>query len=929
MFATRTCGGDFLSPDSPESVAAVWPVAHALAGFRVVSMTPDSGSRLAHLLVALWPLLTDAALEIRWIAERGVVTCYMLARCTADDAEASNARIQQLMCSAVSMAAALLPGWTLEPLGEEAIAAAVRPFEVADAGDFLRRECEVTLAAGQECDVPALLGIDPSELGLLVQLMARSEHQVMLSLAAAPTDIDEAERSVLLGELAALERAIMEVPYPKSDNAYAGGAREGDDAPSALAYAAATLKRRVIAPEGLGFLRVSLASAGPIPATLIAAAQEALAATALTLQWVPACEQRDLEACERNLETLDFVPWGIQAAEQPGHESVNDCYLASLGEIAGELAVPVPDGFLPLAHGLLDPAPRPIPSVAPSVGRILGTSLLGGRTVALSHTDRLRHTYIVGQTGTGKSTLLLNLAVQDIAEGKGICVIDPHGDLVDGILDRFPKERGEDLILFDPLHTDRPIPMNLLDASTPEEQDYVVQQMIAMLYRIYDPGHTGIIGPRFENMFRNAALVAMAHPDGGTLLDLARLFTDDRFLAGRLSHTTDPAVRSFWIDEMGQTSDYHKSEVLGWFTSKFGAFASNRFMRAVIGQRQSAFSMREVMDTGKVLLVKLPRGVLGETNALWLGLIFIVKLQMAALARGSVSPAQRREFNLYVDEFQNFAMTDFDLLVAEARKYGLALTLAHQHVGQLTPQLRSAIFGNVASWVMFRLGMPDATLVAEELEGYSARDLARLANYRCVVRTSVDGNVLAPFDLRTLPPSELPGDPDARKTLEALSALTYGRPIEVVEAEYLESWGIHPAEPAPDVSQPAAADEPSVAASGAEDASPSPGQQTRDESIASTAVGDDATANALGPAVFGEAAELSAGRQTIAALLAKNDLDAALAAFREVFIKTDYSPDCWAVYSDMEPHFSKKVPRKKYEAMGTELKALAAGPLPS
>jgi hypothetical protein len=917
-YGTLALAGRYIAPGSAEGDAAEIPVVHAVAGFRIVSMPADDQGHVARLLVALWPLLAGAAIEIRWVAAQGVVTCYVLARCTADDAQTASAEIHRLMHSTANMARALLPGWTLVGLGEEEIPTAARPFALADVGDFLRREQEVTLSGGRECDVPALIGVDPSELGLLVQQMADSEHPVVLSLAAAPTEIDEAERSVLLGELAALERAISEASYPESVREYPSS-RDSDDPPSVLARAAATLQRRVIAPERLGFLRVSLASSGPLQPTLIAAAQEALAATALTLEWVPAFEQGDRDVCVGNIETISFTPWGIQASEQRGHESVNDCYLASLEEIASELRLPIPDGFLPLTHELVDPAPRPAVSAVPSKGRTLGTSLLGGRMLALSHSDRLRHTYVVGQTGTGKSTLLLNLAVQDIREGKGVCVIDPHGDLVDGILDRFPEERIEDLILFDPTNMDRPVPMNLLDANTPEEQDYVVQQMIGMLYRIYDPGHQGIIGPRFENMFRNAALVAMAHPDGGTLLDIARLFTDDRFLEARLSYATDPTVRSFWIDEMGQTTSQQKSEVLGWFTAKFGAFASNRFMRAVVGQRESAVSMREVMDTGKVLLVKLPKGTLGETNALWLGLIFIVRIQMAALARGSVAPAERREFNLYVDEFQNFAMTDFDLLVAEARKYGLALTLAHQHVGQLSPELRAAVFGNVASWVMFRLGMPDAVEAAKEIEGYSARDLTRLANYRCVVRTSVEGQVLPPFDLLTMPPSDQLSGPAMRLAAEKLSALKYGRPMETVEAEFLESWGVGaPKRSSGDAGSNVGGGKRSEGEARRAD------RRTPYEPIL-TATDDGEPTDVFGPPVFGESVLLRMGRRVIAAALRRDDLDGALAAFRKMFTQMKQSADCWAVYGDMGSFFTQDEAREKYEALRVELEARAAG----
>ncbi len=779
---------EVVSRDGAESEAQGWARHSAFGALRVAAMPRGDGARLPRLLGAAWPLLEDGAIEVRWLQRpASPLECALVIRATADDKQRATDELIDRMTAVKSLAEALLPGWELTELDAVAVAALLEPFSIAAGGDLLRRELDVSLADDTRVDVPLLLGADSDELALLVKMMATTPGGCVLSLAAAPTHVDIAERAVLDKELAQLERAIDTIPVGIGPGGSLTDPPQNGSPRSAVALAAAVLQRRTASSERLGFLRVSLATELLLQPALLAAAQEALAASWLALQWTPACDPCEASVFARNLATLGFEPWGVQAEEQPGHETVNDCYLASLEEILSELAIPSPDGFLPLACTSLDPAPRPVPNAVPDQGRLLGLGM-GRRPVALTDEDRMRHTYLVGQTGTGKSTLLLNLALQDINAGAGVCVIDPHGDLVEAILDRFPRDRAEDLILFDPGNMERPVAMNLLDAKSPTDQDFVVQQMINMLYRIYDPGHTGIMGPRFEHWFRNAALTVMAPPDGGTLLDIPRLFTNDAFLVERLRHVKEPSVRSFWVDEMGRTSDYHRSEMLGWFVAKFGAFMSNRLMRSVIGQNSSTISMPEVMDSGKVLLVKLPRGVLGETNAMWLGLIFIVKTQMAALARASVPASERRTFNMYVDEFQNFALADFDALIAEARKYGLALTLAHQHVGQLSERLRNAVFGNVGTLIAFRLGLDDAAAIGSQFEGYSERDLTRLANYNCVVRTGAHGRVLPPFGLTTLAPDERLTGRELRTALLHLSGLKYGRPQDLVDAEYEDSW---------------------------------------------------------------------------------------------------------------------------------------------
>ncbi len=258
-------------------------------------------------------------------------------------------------------------------------------------------------------------------------------------------------------------------------------------------------------------------------------------------------------------------------------------------------------------------------------GFLLGYNEFRGnkKEIRLSTNDRRRHTYMIGQTGTGKSGLLENLAYQDMMDGKGFAFIDPHGDSAEKLLGMVPKERVEDVIYFDPADMDNPIGLNLFEFETPDQRDFLVQEAIAMLYRLYDPGHTGIIGPRFETWFRNAALTIMSDPAGSSFIDVQQVFIDQAFADEKLKHVTIQSVLDFWNKEMAQTSEASKSEMLGWFTSKFGAFLSNDMMRNIIGQTKSGFNMREIMDNKKILLVNVSKGCMGEMNSQLVGMIFV------------------------------------------------------------------------------------------------------------------------------------------------------------------------------------------------------------------------------------------------------------------------------------------------------------------
>lgn len=426
------------------------------------------------------------------------------------------------------------------------------------------------------------------------------------------------------------------------------------------------------------------------------------------------------------------------------------------------------------------------PRNLPEEGLLLGYNLYRGvkKTVRLDVGDRQRHMYAVGQTGTGKSTFLENLALQDMLSGHGFAFIDPHGDVAERLLSMVPKHRTEDVIYFSPADVDYPLGLNLFEYQSADQKDFLIQEVLNMLYKLYDPQHQGIMGPRYEHLFRNAALTVMADPNGGTFIDIPKLFRDQQYVKQKLQHVKDQNVLEFWEKEMPQSQRSNDfGEVVSWFVSKFGAFLSNEMMRNIIGQTKSAFDLRDVMDNGKILLVNLSKGRLGELNSKLLGMIFVMKFQAAAMSRASIPEKERRDFALYVDEFQNFSTDSFATIMSEARKYHLNLIVANQFITQLTDEIRDAVFGNMGTIVAFRVGQQDVDILAKYFQPhFEANDLLRVPNHNTIVRTLVGGVPTQPFSMSTLPPM---GDPHPKlaAALKQLSAAKYGRPKSVIEKE--------------------------------------------------------------------------------------------------------------------------------------------------
>lgn len=425
-------------------------------------------------------------------------------------------------------------------------------------------------------------------------------------------------------------------------------------------------------------------------------------------------------------------------------------------------------------------------------GFLLGYNEFRGvkKPIRLGANDRRRHAYVIGQTGTGKSVLLENLAYQDMMDGRGFAYIDPHGDSAEKLLGMVPKERVEDVIYFSPGDMENPVGLNLFEFETQDQRDFLIQETIAMLYRLYDPGHTGIIGPRYEHWFRNAALTIMSDPNGSTFIEVPQVFNDQAFTEEKLKYVKDRTVLDFWNKEMAQTSDSTKSEVLGWFVSKFGAFLSNEMMRNILGQTKSGFSIRDIMDNKKILLVNLSKGRTGELNSQLLGMIFVMKFQAAAMGRADMPEEKRSDFTLYVDEFQNFATDSFQTILSEARKYRLSLVLANQFMTQLTDSIREAIIGNIGTVISGRIGITDAEILQKKfLPVFEAEDLTKLPNFQTITSVMINGVPSSAFSMSLIPQIGT-SNQQLCDALKKLSAAKYGRPRAQVEQEIFARLGV-------------------------------------------------------------------------------------------------------------------------------------------
>lgn len=365
--------------------------------------------------------------------------------------------------------------------------------------------------------------------------------------------------------------------------------------------------------------------------------------------------------------------------------------------------------------------------------------------------NRRGHMYVIGKTGTGKSTLLLNMIVSDIREGRGVALIDPHGDLAEKVLDFVPKERIEEVIYFNPADLEYPIAFNPLQSPSLHSHHLITSGLISVFKKIWPD----FWGPRLEHILRHAIFTLLEYP-GATLLDLPRLLVDKDFRALVLRQVTNEQVRQFWFLEFEKYSAWMKSEAVSPILNKVGQFLTSPPLRNILGQKENKIDLREVMDSGKVLIVNLSKGKIGEDNGSLLGAMLVTKLQLAALSRADIPEERRHSFYLYVDEVHNFLTLSFAGILSEVRKYGLSLVLAHQYLDQLDEKMRAAILGNIGTLISFRIGAEDAKSLAREFYPvFNEADLTNLPNHHIYLKLMIDGVTSQPFSAVTLPEPEV------------------------------------------------------------------------------------------------------------------------------------------------------------------------------
>lgn len=482
----------------------------------------------------------------------------------------------------------------------------------------------------------------------------------------------------------------------------------------------------------------------------------------------------------------------------------NEKMFLSSSELAGIFHFPSPEIMTPnIAR--IQARQAPPPSNLPEDGIILGKNSFRGedRLIRMKKEDRRRHLYIIGQTGTGKSSLFQGMIRQDMENGDGLAVIDPHGELAEMVLGYVPKERADDVIYFNPGDTARPMGLNMLeyDPEYPESKTFAVNELIEIFEKLYNMKTHGTGGPMFEQYMRNALLLIMDHPESGsTLVEVSKVLADKDFRKYKLSKCKNMVVKNFWEMEAEKAGgEASLANMVPYITSKMNVFIANDIMRPIISQQKSTINFKEAMNNKKIIIVNLSKGKLGDINSYLLGMIIVGKLLISAFSRGDIEESKRNDFYLYIDEFQNVATNTMASILAEARKYRLNMIFAHQYIAQVEEDIQKAVFGNVGSMLSYRVGPEDAKFLEAEFKPvFGESDLANFNNFNGALRLLIDGMVTRPFNLITSFPREK-GNPEIKKLVEELSRVKYGRNRKTVEAELHERLSKDYADPMKDV----------------------------------------------------------------------------------------------------------------------------------
>lgn len=682
--------------------------------------------------------------------------------------------------------------WSFEPVPDDELAAVLDPFAPVHVAEIARREepCGplrvntspgfVPPAAPQiERDLWSMWTLGPAapDMERLAAVLLAQEAPVAVRVLVHPTTLTDDEREQA-------ERVVMEANSSVPD----GGLMRASLATlEALLYLRPVFETRclVASPEPisrsmLSALGHSMSEPGKHGRTQAGQLEGGFAV-------IRGDQEVDVTVLRDSFESMTLGE-PIPSLAPPGLERLRR--LLGPWEASNVFRFPITDDEFPGLSSLSVPELEPPLARMPRDGQRIGRLLTHGhRPVLLDPNERFRHLYVSGQTGTGKSTLLLNLVLQDIAAGAGVAVLDPHGDLVETILRNVPDERRDDVVLVDPADPVAVVGVNLLEAETPVQQEYVVSELCNMFYELFDPGRQGIVGPRFETMLRQAALLLLAHPEEpSSLLDITTLFTDDAVRKHLVKGLEDPILNEFWLGEMQLDRSREWQEVVSWFRSKFEIFRTSKLVRSVIGQAESTISFSEVLSERRILLVNLSKGMLGEYNSSLIGHIVFTRLWSAALERASVDASQRPDFFVYVDEFQNMTSDSLPDVLSEARKFRVGITLANQFFSQVPERTRDAIMGNVGNRITFRVGPKDAAMFSAWMgRDVDGDDLTSLPNHVAIASLSDAGVPLDPMVLRTDPPKDL-DDLSRAEVVRAASRARWARPVDEVDRAFFDRW---------------------------------------------------------------------------------------------------------------------------------------------
>lgn len=406
------------------------------------------------------------------------------------------------------------------------------------------------------------------------------------------------------------------------------------------------------------------------------------------------------------------------------------------------------------------------------------------RPFGILEDDRRRHMYLIGKTGMGKSTMLEHMIIQDIQKGHGVAVVDPHGDLVEKVINFIPSYRINDVLYLNPSDIDFPIGFNVLESTTDAQRHLVASGLMGVFTKIWE----GVWSARMEYILNNTILALLEYP-GSTMLGIQRLLVDKNYRNKVLMHIKDPVIKAFWRDEYAAYNDRFRNEAIAPIQNKVGQFLSSSIIRNIVGQPKSTFNIRDLMDNRKIILLNLSKGRIGEDNSRLLGAMMITRIQLAAMSRVDIPEQERKDFYLYVDEFQNFATTSFSNILSEARKYHLSLVLAHQYIEQLDELVRAAIFGNIGTLITFRVGATDAEFLAKEFFPiFTETDLVNLPKFSIYLKLMINGITSDPFSANTLPPVYKP-EGNLEKIIRS-SRERYATPRQVVEDKIIRWSGV-------------------------------------------------------------------------------------------------------------------------------------------